>query len=182
MIYAVLFRGVNVGGRNRLPMKELVRLLTDLGYRDVTTYIQSGNVVLDADDAHGSALGDREAIADRIAAAVESRFGFAPALVLVTLKELETVVTDNPFPQAEAAPKTLHVAFLGGTPDTGKLDRLASFAAPTEQWRLAGRILYFWAPQGFGTSKFPAAAERLLAVPATYRNWQTVVAMLDLAR
>ena len=176
MIYVVLFRGINVGGKNPLPMKDLVALLESLGYRGVTSYIQSGNLALATDEA------DRATVAEHIASAIEGRFGFKPALMLVTLDEIEAIVADNPFPGGEADPKALHVAFLGAPPSTAKLGRLAGFAGSSEKWRLAGQTLYFWAPDGFGRSKFPAAAERMLGVPATFRNWRTVTTMRDLAR
>ena len=136
MIYVVLFRGINVGGKNPLPMKELVPLLESLGYRGVTTYIQSGNVVLATDEADHAAPGGHGAVAQQIASAVEGRFGFKPALVLVTLDEIEQVVAENPFPGGEADPKALHVAFLGATSQhrqagqTGRLCRLHREVAP----------------------------------------------------
>jgi uncharacterized protein (DUF1697 family) len=176
MIYVAFFRGVNVGGKNPLPMKELVKLLESQGFQGVRTYIQSGNVVFASADA------DRTALAHTIVAAVDARFGFSPVLALVTAYDLERVIAANPFPAAVDEPTTLHVAFLGEHPATDGLDKLAAMTGPTEQWRLIGQALYFWAPAGFGTSKFPTSVERLLGVAATFRNWRTVVTMRDLVR
>jgi uncharacterized protein (DUF1697 family) len=176
MIYVALFRGINVGGKNPLPMKELVALLEGLGLSAVKSYVQSGNVVF------AGAQEDRSAVMTEIARAVEARFGFSPKLVLLTLEEIERVVLENPFPQGDENPKELHVGFLRGQPDRAKLYKLAGVAGATERWHLTAQALYFWAPEGFGRSKFPASAERLLGVIATFRNWRTVVTMRDLAR
>lgn len=176
MIYVALFRGINVGSKNPLPMKELVTLLEELGLRGVKSYIQSGNVVFE------SAQPERSVVMTEIAGAVEARFGFLPTLVLITLQEIERVVLENPFSQGEENPKSLHVGFLRGQPDRAKLYKLAAQAGATERWQLAAQALYFWAPEGFGRSKFPTSAERLLGVIATFRNWRTVVTLRDMAR
>ena len=101
-----LFRGINVGGRNKLPMRDLVAVLEDLGLTDVKTYIQSGNAVFHADGV------DNAELSDAISAAIQERHGFAPQVLLLGISDLAEAIASNPFPEAEADPKTLHLFFL----------------------------------------------------------------------
>ena len=108
--YIALFRGINVGGKNTLPMQALVAILEDLGARRVRTYIQSGNAVLETDEQDAALLGSR------ISVAIEQRRGFEPKVLLLTLEDLERAIRRNPFPEAEAEPKALHAGFLASIP------------------------------------------------------------------
>jgi uncharacterized protein (DUF1697 family) len=173
--WVALFRGINVMGRNTLPMKELAAILEGLGAERVRTYIQSGNAVFEhADWAAGK-------LAGRLARAVEERRGFTPEVLLLSPSDLDAAVAGNPFPEAEAVPSTLHVGFLASdpAPDLKKLDALRS---PSERYRLAGRVFYLHAPDGYGKSKLAAGAEKAVGVPMTVRNWRTVQAIRELAR
>ena len=170
-----LFRGINVGGKNLLPMKDLVRILEGLGLRDVRTYIQSGNVVF----AAGTDIGP--GLAAAIGAAVETAFGFMPAVLLLTLPELEAAIAENPFPEAVTDPKTLHVNFLAAAPGAPDLDGLEALRTDSERFDLTDRRFYLHAPDGIGRSKLAARAERLLGVPMTGRNWRTVCKLRELA-
>src|SRR5215472_10405774 len=107
--WIALFRGVNVGGRNLLPMKALVALLAGEGLDEVRTYIQSGNVVF-------RGAGSAAAIAERILAAVAARFGFRPHLLLLSAADLERAASANPYPEACATPQYLHLWFLVEAP------------------------------------------------------------------
>ena len=110
-IYIALLRGINVGGRNRLPMAELRAMFAAAGCADVMTYIQSGNVVFRRE------TGSAAALADEVGAAIEAKFGFCPTIHLLGVDELHQAITENPFPEAESAPTTLHVSFLDALPD-----------------------------------------------------------------
>ena len=170
--FIALFRGINVGGRNRLPMKELVRVLEDLGYYDVRTYIQSGNVVMGADEELGEH--DAHAIADSI----EREFGFWPAIMLLRQADLEAAVAGNPFPTDVG--KHLHFTFLEQQPEEPDLKTLQGLMSETEQMELGQRVFYFYAPDGIGRSKAAEKIERCLGVNGTARNFNTVSKLLEM--
>jgi uncharacterized protein (DUF1697 family) len=171
-----LFRGINVGGNHMLPMKELKALLERHGCADVQTYIQSGNAIF------RSANADNEALASRLTAAVLKSHGFEPRVLLLSCNELEKAVAGNPFPQAAANPKSLHLFFLADVPRKPDLKALESLKAPTEQFALKGRVFYLYTPSGFGPSKVAERVERVLGVAATARNWRTVTTLLGMAK
>jgi len=175
-ICIALFRGINVGGSNLLPMAELRAVLEKNGCADVRTYIQSGNVVC------RSAISDRARLARRLTSAVSRSHGFEPWVLVLTRAELERAAAGNPFPQAEAQPNRLHLFFLAGPPKKPDLKSLASLKAAGEDFALKGKVFYLYAPDGFGRSKLAARAERLLGVEGTARNWRTVTTLLDMAK
>jgi len=168
-----LFRGINVGGRNSLPMRELRALLEDIGCAQVRTYIQSGNTVFRCAD-------DTISLADRIRRSVEERFGFAPHVLVLEAERFRMIAGANPFPDAIDDPKGLHVWFLAGAPDAPDTDTLESLCTPSERFRLTDSAMYLHAPDGIGRSRFASRAERCLGVPATARNWRTVSKLLEL--
>lgn len=174
--WILLLRGINVGGRNVLPMRELVEILEALGLEDVRTYVQSGNVVFWARREVPPRLGEE------VAAAVEERKGFRPHVLLISRDRLERAIRANPFPEAEAEPKSLHLFFLASPPDAPDLDGLNDARPPTERFHLADDVFYLHAPDGIGRSKLAAKAERLLGVDATARNWRTVRKLSEIAR
>jgi uncharacterized protein (DUF1697 family) len=173
--YIALFRGINVGGKHSLPMKELVALLEDLGCQNVKTYIQSGNAVFESKENNASQL------AHTISVEIEKRRGFKPYALLLKRKEMEKVISNNPFREAESDPKALHVGFLASAPKKPDLKKLETFKAESERFRLIGTIFYLHAPEGIGRSKLAANAERLLGVSMTDRNWATVRKIIEMA-
>ncbi|MEX2641178.1 MAG: DUF1697 domain-containing protein [Balneolales bacterium] len=172
--YVVLLRGINVGGRNALSMKKLVVLLEGLGCRNVKTYIQSGNVVLQSskNDFH---------LAERIGYEIERRQGFKPCALLLKISEFETAIAANPFPEAESDPKGLHFGFLDTAPSDPDLKKLETLKTKSERFQLINKVFYLHAPEGVGRSKLAANSERLLGVSMTDRNWRTVSKIRDMA-
>ncbi len=173
--HIALFRGINVGGRNRLPMRELVEVLHSLDLQNVTTTIQSGNVVFESEETNGLEL------ADRISAAVNQSHGFSPQVLLLEVDELAEAIAANPFPEAEAQPKSLHLFFLASVPENAELEKLESIRQDSERFALKGNVFYLHAPDGVGRSKVAARAERALGVAATARNWRSVGRILAMA-
>jgi uncharacterized protein (DUF1697 family) len=173
--YIALLRGINVGGRHALPMNELKAVLEEHGCVDVRTYIQSGNVVL------RSAIPDAARLAARLTAAVSASHGFEPAVLVLTPREVSRAVAGNPFPEAVANPRSLHLFFLAAAPKQPDLKSVEAIKARSERFELKGRIFYLYTPDGFGTSRLAGRAERLLGVEATARNWRTVTTLLDMA-
>jgi uncharacterized protein (DUF1697 family) len=171
-----LFRGINVGGKNSLPMKELVAILEDLGAGRVRTYIQSGNAVFTSKEKDVSKL------AHQIQLEIKKRRKFEPHVIVLELKDLKRAIQQNPFPEAAAEPQTLHAGFLAAAPRKPDLEKLESLRSTSEHFRLIGRVFYLHAPDGVGRSKLAAKAERLLGEPMTDRNWKTVMAVWKMAQ
>ena len=172
--FIMLLRGVNVGGKRLLPMKELVAILDSLGCQNVRTYIQSGNAVFQR------GVSDTSRLAIDITAAIAKHRGFAPRVLVFTSQQLANAVHANPFPDAKADPKSLHLFFLDGKPTETKLKLVEELRTKTEFCALNGRVLYLHAPDGIGRSKLAANIERKLAVAATGRNWRTVCKLLEI--
>jgi len=169
-----LFRGINVGGKNILKMRDLVLLLENLGATNVKTYIQSGNVVFETQDS-------KVISAETISESIQQIYGFSPQVLLLTLEELHSAMQNNPFPEAESNPKAVHFGFLADKPVKPRLDDLERLKAPTEAFILKDKVFYLYAPEGVGRSKLAASSERLLGVPMTDRNWNTVCKLYELA-
>lgn len=169
------FRGINVGGRNKLPMKELIQLFEQLGIHGAKTYIQSGNV------AFRCSRQQRPEIGRRVAAAVMQHYGFEPGVLVLTVQELEHAVAANPFMDARKDPTSLYLWFLKDAPATPDLGRLESLKSSSERFKLDRKVFYLHAPDGFGQSKLAENVEKCLDIDATARNWQTVTKSLELA-
>jgi uncharacterized protein (DUF1697 family) len=173
--WIALFRGINVGGNNILPMKALRTLLEEIGCKEVETYIQSGNVIF----THS--LGNSASLSTRIGKAVFDGHGFEPKVLLLTFEEMSEIAKLNPFPEAEENPKSLHIYFLAEDPASAATDKMNEIKSDTEAFSLIGRVFFMHAPDGIGRSKLAAKAEKLLGVSATGRNWRTVTKILELA-
>ncbi|MFN0097383.1 MAG: DUF1697 domain-containing protein [Gemmatimonadaceae bacterium] len=164
--YIALLRAVNVGGTGKLPMAELRGMCADLGFTDVATYIQSGNVVFSTRLAAAKA----KAALER---ALAVRLGKPSAVILRTRDELEAVERARPFP--DAAPNQLLVLFLDATPDAAVLKTVK--IPGREKLRLIGRELFIHFPDGMGQSKLKIPFADL----GTGRNLNTVRALLALS-
>jgi len=173
--YVALFRGINVGGRHALPMRELKLLMEQAGCVDVQTYIQSGNAVF-----RSAAAGD-DRLARQLTASIFKTRGFEPRVLVLTIAELNAAAAANPYPDACANPSTLHLIFLAERAKKPDLKAMEALKSKSERFALDGRTLYLHTPDGFGVSKLAPRVERLLGVEATARNWRTVQALLSLA-
>jgi len=174
--WIALFRGINVGGRNKLPMAALTPMLESLGCRSVRTYIQSGNVVF------RSAFRSKRNLTKRLSDATNAEFGFRPSILLLTETALRSAAEVNPFADAVSEPKHMHFFFLESPPDSPDFDGVANLASATERYKLIDDVFYLYAPDGFARSKLASGAERKLGVTATARNYATVqslISMLD---
>lgn len=172
--YIALFRGINVGGKNVITMKELVAILAKEGFDNIATYIQSGNVVFQTHNPLGSAA------ADEISRAIATEKGFTPHVLLLSVKALNDAVAANPYP-ADVG-KALHFYFLEAKPKHPDLEQLKALKTESEAFALVNNVFYLYAPQGIGRSKLAAKVEKNIGVPATARNYNTVnkiLAMID---
>jgi uncharacterized protein (DUF1697 family) len=173
--YIALLRGINVGGKNSLPMKDLTAIFEIIGASNVKTYIQSGNVVFQI------AAQDISGFSKRLGSEIKERRGFEPQILMIEPSELETAMTNNPFPEAESEPSSLHLGFLAFPPENPDLQKLESLKQDSEKFRLIDRIFYLHAPEGVSRSKLAASSEKLLGVPMTDRNWNTVRKLKEMA-
>lgn len=173
--FIALFRGINVGGKNLLPMKDLVALMEDQNFQGIRTYIQSGNVVFQSKSQA------RKKVAQTLSEAVERDKGFKPHVILLSLDELRSAVAKNPFPQAEKDPKSLHLFFLSQESKNPDLELLKSCASASESFEAVGPVFYLHAPEGIGRSKLATKVEKALGVSGTGRNWRSVTKVLALA-
>ncbi len=151
--YAVLFRGINVGGNKLAPMKSLREALTAAGFGQVQSYIQSGNVVL-------TAAATAEEVQAHIAAVFERTFGFSSRPTVRTLAPWQALQTACPFPHATAEPKSLHAVLLDAEPSEAARQALQSRATTGEQLVYAPGVLYLHTPGGFGRSEVAAQLAR----------------------
>ena len=174
--WIVLLRGINVGGKNILPMNGLVRDLQSLNLENVKTYIQSGNAVFRSSRKVSATLGAK------IATKIENRHGFRPRVLILSADQLEDAIESNPFPDAEAEPKTLHLFFLAWAPAAPDIESLTEAKSPSERFHLTDHVFYLHAPDGIGRSKLAANAEKFLGVAITARNWRTVQKLWEMAK
>jgi uncharacterized protein (DUF1697 family) len=157
-------------------MPDLRGLLSDAGFEDVRTYLQSGNVVVRSSAPAASVAAQAERL-------IAERFGFDVDVVARTDEELAEVVARNPLADVAVDPKRYQVSFLEAELEPATLERIDALRAEPERLVAIGRELYAWHPNGIGRSKLWAKlASTGLGVRATARNWTTVEALLDMAR
>ena len=190
--HLALLRGINVGGRNKVPMADLREVVTSLGHTGVSTYIQSGNVLF------STAEDDTAKLAAALESAIEGRFGIWSSVVVLSRDELTRVLAANPYPH-EPNPKMVHVVFLNAELPGTLLERIsaaestaaAKGSRDTVQpvGQSPGRALFLHTPDGFGTSELAQNVLKILAPPkksrpglaATARNWATATKLLSLS-
>lgn len=165
-VHVALLRGINVGGRTKVPMAELGSVMEDLGYGDVRTYIQSGNVVFSS---------AKKPTAAAIEAALERAFGLDIRVMLRSAAEMARVVEASPYDDTSK----VHVAFLAKAPPATV--SLEPDRHRPETFSLTGSEVYFHLPDGMGRAKAPDYVSRQLKIPMTVRNWKTVSTLADMA-
>jgi uncharacterized protein (DUF1697 family) len=173
--FVALFSGINVGGNRIVKMAELRSFFAELGFRDVATYVQSGNVVF------RSAKGDAATLAKQLETAFEKKWGFHSRIMVRDLGWFERLVAENPYPEVAGEPTKLHAYVLERSPNADEVARLAEKCTGPERFEIRGDVLYLHAPEGLGKSVFANLIPRTLKVPGTARNWRTVLALLEMA-
>ena len=179
-VWIGLFRGINVGGNNKLPMKELVKIMEADGFADVKTYINSGNVVFGYDI--GDTQLDEGDIGRIIEMLVDRHFGFRSKVFVMTADHLKTLLDVNPFRDREHKGAAQHLFFIQGPifkADTARMDELK---AANEDYKLTDRCFYFYAPDGIGRSKLIEKLSQCLKADMTARNLNTVETLLEMGR
>jgi uncharacterized protein (DUF1697 family) len=157
-------------------MPVLEALFAGLGYSDVVTYIQSGNVVFAGRSKNAAA------IARNIEEDITRELGLDVAVLLRTKEELAELARTNPFLRTDADPFKLHVTFLAESPPAALARAVEEFDAGPDEARVVGRDVYLHCPSGYGNTKLSGAfVERRLKTVATTRNWNTVTKLVELA-
>ncbi|HET9970648.1 MAG TPA: DUF1697 domain-containing protein [Streptosporangiaceae bacterium] len=187
--HVALLRGINVGGRNKVPMADLREVVAALGHTGVTTYIQSGNVLFTTADT------DNAKLAAALETAIEDRFGLWSSVVVLSRDELAEVLAANPYSD-EPNPRLVHVVFRNAEPPPELRDRIeaavkaAAAKGSRDTAHSAGRVLYLHTPDGFGRSELaqnlmrimtpPSKQKKQPALAATARNLATATKLLSL--
>ena len=174
-VYVAMLRGVNVGG-NSLKMDWLRAACEDLGWQNVRTYVQSGNIVF-------SSRASAAKLAPTLKQTIDAQTRLPVTVVLRTAADLQRIVADNPFlKQKDIDVTKLHVTFLGKAPVKPALDKLDALAGTRDQYRLNGSELYLNCPVNYGETKLSnGAIEKVLGAGATTRNWKTVTTLHAMA-
>ena len=172
--WIALLRGINVGGNNILPMKDLRALLQRLGCDRARTYIQSGNCVFESEDA------DALRLSEKIADAILSEFGFKPSVLILEETAFRRAIDANPYPQGAEDPKSVHFFFLAEPASHVDIEALDKVKTPNERYSITDDVFYLFAPDGIGRSKLASQVEKKLGVAATARNLRSVGKILDL--
>jgi uncharacterized protein (DUF1697 family) len=173
--YVALLRGINVGGKNKLPMKDLSAMFVEAKCADVRHYIQSGNIIFCASSGVVAQL--HRLIAARIA----KRFGYKTPVILRTAEQIGAVMRANPFLEAGAPEAELHVAFLADSPAKGRIQDLDPNRSPPDTFEVRGQEIYLRLPNGMARSKLTNAYfDSKLATTSTMRNWRTVTKLFEL--
>jgi uncharacterized protein (DUF1697 family) len=175
--YLALLRGINVGGKNKLPMKDLISLFHDAECMNVRSFIQSGNVIFQSNPR------EMHRLSALIPQQIEKRFGFRVPVVWRTKEDLGETIRQNPFLSEGSPENMLHVYFLSSVPanqDTATLDPQRS--AP-DVFQVLGREIYLWLPNGMARTKLTNAYfDSRLRTVSTARNWNTVLQLYGLMK
>ncbi len=178
MRYIVLLRGINVSSQKRVKMADLKEIFESLGFEDVRTYVQSGNVIFDYE------LTDTEKLASYIENKINQILGLSINIIIRTKEELVEIVNNNPFvAEANIATDKLHVIFLLDVPDPKTTSHLDIKKDKNEEFKIVCREVYLYCPNGYGRTKLNNATfERKLHTIATTRNWKTTNKLLELSK
>jgi uncharacterized protein (DUF1697 family) len=178
--YVILLRAVNVGGTGKVSMAEFRKMLAELGFQRVETYIQSGNAVV---DAKGSAA----SVAKAVAAGLEKLMGASAGVMVRTHEQLDRVIRENPFAKEAVDGTRVHVAMLAGEPAAtarAALDRIVEqYPKRRDRYHLAGDHVYLHLPDGAAETKFTGKTlDKALGVMGTGRNWNTILKLWEMSK
>jgi uncharacterized protein (DUF1697 family) len=174
--YIAMLRGINVSGQKAVRMERLRESCSALGFRNIQTYVQSGNVVFV--EGRKSA----QSLSTGISDAVLHDFGFDVTVLVRTSKEMSAMIQSNPFLKERGVdPSKLYVTFLSEAPSKKILKNVRLFSGP-DRFHIGRQEVYLYCPGGYGKTKLSNAAfEKALSVRATTRNWKTVNALFEMA-
>ena len=174
-IYIALLRGINVGGHHKIKMADLKNLLSSMGLQQVKTYIQSGNVLFESEEG-------AEQLSKKIEDELNQTFGFPVPVVLRTAEEFQKIINDCPYSSDSLREgESVQVAFLGGEPAREGIDHMYTYNNELEECKIKGKEVYFYFRKSIRESKLATQLPKL-HVPATVRNWKTVVKLDEMLK
>ena len=176
--YISILRGINVGGKNKIKMNDLKELYEELKFKNIITYIQSGNIIFNSNQKAAD-----QNIAKQIEKGISKKFNLDVAAVIRTINELKNIIKINPFLTMPGIDiEKLHVTFLEKVPGQIELDNTKKHDYTPDKFIIAGREVFLYCPGGYGKSKLSNNFfENKLKVKATTRNWKTVKKLVELA-
>lgn len=174
--YIALLRGINVSGQKIIKMELLRKALAELEFANVSTYIQSGNILFQ------SPLSDAKKIEKQIHDLIEKHFGFDVPVIVVTPDALRSVIDKNPYAHENIAEPQPYVAFLSAVPTEENVAVLSAMDFQDDRFQTIGKTMYLHYADGAGTTKLSnAVIEKKLNLVSTARNWKTVKKLIELA-
>lgn len=176
--HLALLRGINVSGHNMIKMEELKTILSNVGFQNVETYIQTGNVFLDSEEENGAAVGFQ------IKQEIFKALGLEVPVVVISKKDLEDCLSNNPFlKERDADLKKLYVAFVSKTLKKENINDLKISQFKPDEASIDESRIYIKYAVGAGKTRFDQKyIEKKLNVTATIRNWNTITTLLEMYR
>jgi uncharacterized protein (DUF1697 family) len=173
-----MLRGINVAGHNMIKMEELRLMCNDIGFDNVKTYLQSGNIIF-----QNPTIDNSTNLSIRIHESIQHKFGFNVPVIVRSSKEMERIIANNPFlKQKGIDPTKLHVTFLSQIPEKDLMKKLEKLPTTNADcYQAASQELYLYCPNGYGRTKLSnTAVEKTLSVIATTRNWNTTKTLSEM--
>jgi len=175
--FIALLRGINVSGQKKIKMSDLKLLFEEMGFKDVQTYIQSGNVIFSSKELSVAKL------EIKISSSIKRKYGFDVRVIILSAKEIEYVLKNNPFLEKKKDEDKLYVTFLSKIPSDENIEKMHSIDYSPEEYFIDGKHLHLFVPNGYGKAKINNNLfENKLKVSGTTRNWKTVKALSELAK
>ena len=176
--WIILLRGVNVSGQKKIIMSQLRQQLENAGFQNVVTYIQSGNIILDSQEA-----ASQKEIEQQIAVLISKEYGFEVDVFAIMPERLKIIIENNPYTDDRVVDnKTLYVTYLDGDPDSKNIEQLRSYNVSPDEYIIGESVIYIRYMNGAGKSKLTNnLLESKLKVKATSRNWNTTLKLLELS-
>jgi len=176
-IYISMLRGINVGGSKKILMKDLISLYESLGFKNVRTYVQSGNVIFDDSEKNAGKL------EEKIEKKIKVAYGYDVKVIIRKAEDLRKILAGNPFlKKKDVDTIRLYVTFLAGKPAKTKIDGLKDVKFAPDEFIIDGKEVFIYAPGGYGETKLSNNFfEKSLGVAATTRNWNSVNKLFEMA-
>ncbi len=176
--HIALLRGINVSGHHKIKMNDLIELLTKKGFKNVSTYIQSGNIIFESDEI------DKQLIENKISTIIFEAYNYTIKTSVISFEELTNIFNSNPFLNKNAAIdiSKLHVTILNLSPTNDLIDQLKSkFIDLDDQFEIYNNIIYIHTPNGYGRTKLTNTVfEKKFSCSSTTRNWKTISKLIEL--
>ncbi len=177
--YIALLRGINIGGRKKVLMKDLKQIFLDLSFSNIHTYIQTGNILFSSHSKENPIE-----LANKIKEVITINYDFEVPIIVKKGNEWNTLVANNPFTKKEEIPiEYLHATFLKETPPKKQIEELEKNTFSPDQFKIIDKTVYIYCPRKYSETKLGNTfLEKKLKVQATTRNWKTVLKILELSK